>query len=204
FFLLAVGDRFGIGSTIKITADDAAIVSADATDDRQNNDGAVSIDSQDDDETHAFKSQFDEISNILRMLENAKTNNNNRYHGSPGRVHPGFSSPNYLLPQRRVNVRSHHRSFSHPNLPTTRNTPQNKRSHGSFYPGHHRLASLPYTGVPYPGFGQDEDLPLNFDDPLSDDSSYARFGFKSESDWDISSPMSSTPGYPSSPSSIDP
>ncbi|CAG8765305.1 253_t:CDS:2, partial [Ambispora leptoticha] len=94
-------DIVGNGITIKITTDDAVIVSADATDDRQNksNDGAVSID----DEARAFKSQFDEISNITRMLENAKTNNNNRYYGSPGRVHPGFSSPNYLLPQRRMN-----------------------------------------------------------------------------------------------------
>ncbi|CAG8669440.1 14433_t:CDS:2 [Racocetra fulgida] len=124
-------DIVGNGITIKITTDDAVIVSADATDDRQNksNDGAVSI------------------------------GKHNLY---------------------------------------------KNRNHGSFYPGHHRLASLPYTGIPYSGFSQDEDLPLNFDDPLVDDSSYPRFGLKSDSDWDISSPMSSTPGYPSSPSSIDP
>ncbi|CAG8591746.1 2027_t:CDS:2 [Gigaspora rosea] len=203
-----VGDRI----TIKITADDIAIVNADANDDQQDNDKVdVSIDSQDD-EALAFKSQFDEISNISRMFENAKTNNNsynNRYHGSPGRMHSGFSSSNYLSQQRRVNVRSHHRSLSHPSLPT-RHTLQNKRNPGSFYPGHHRLASLPshYTGMPYYGFdlsGQDEDLSLGFDESLTmiDDSS-TKFGFKSDSDWDMSSPISSTPGFPSSPSSIDP
>ncbi|CAG8491546.1 5135_t:CDS:2 [Dentiscutata erythropus] len=208
-------DIVGNGITIKITADNASIVNADATDDRQNNDKVnVSIDSQEkkildsqDDEAVAFKSQFDEISNISRMLENAKANNNsynNRYHGSPGRMHSGFSS-NYLSSQRRVNVRSHHRSLSHPSLPT-RHTLQNKRNPGSFYAGHHRLASLPspYTGIPYSGFdlsGQDEDLHLSFDDPLTmiDDSSS-----KFDSDWDMSSPISSTPGFPSSPSSIDP
>lgn len=213
-------DIVGDGITIKITADDIAIVNADAIDDRQDNDKVdVSIDSQkkkildsQDDEALAFKSQFDEISNISRMFENAKTNNNsynNRYHGSPGRMHSGFSSSNYLSPQRRVNVRSHHRSLSHPSLPT-RHTLQNKRNPGSFYPSHHRLASLPspYTGMPYSGFdlsGQDEDLSLGFDEPLTmiDDSS-TKFGFKSDSDWDMSSPTSSTPGFPSSPSSIDP
>ncbi|CAG8631595.1 3861_t:CDS:2, partial [Scutellospora calospora] len=163
-----------------------------------------------DDEALAFKSQFDEISNISRMLENAKTNNNsynNRYHGSPGRVHSGFSSSNYLSSQRRINVRSHHRSFSHPSLPTTRQNLQNKRNFGSFYLGHHRLASLPspYNGVPYSAFdlfGHDEDLPLNFDDPLTtiNDSSglktletCGRFGFKSGSSID---PFTSLPISP--------
>lgn len=139
-------------------------------------------------DVRAFKSQFDEISNASRLLENAKsTNFNNRYNGSIGQA----TLTNHL-PLRRTNgdstlsFHTHQRSNSHPHPLSYTNRHhalQHKRSassisglslngsysnSGPYHSGRSNLSSLPNTPLGFGLYEQDEYLSLRLHHQLNE------------------------------------
>ncbi|CAH1757297.1 10210_t:CDS:2 [Entrophospora sp. SA101] len=172
-------------------------------------------------ESIAFKLQFDEILIAAKLLENAKSNNNNRYYNSHAKTNSLSLLNNRRISEIENSYFTHQKSYTYQSslkYHNYHNQAKHKRnnssipklnlngiSNNSYYPTttNRNVKLNPLSSTPYVSYDVFDEL--SFDDAFGLKSSLKEFDYKfnnnrHDSDWDS---LSSGQGYPPlTPSSI--